>query len=1158
MSLKFVNLHGHDGWSPFDGLGAPEDNAKQCLENAGEDSMAFAITNHGTMNSIGYAVAAAKKYKPKGLKIIHGLEGYYLPSLKDWSQLKKEKEETPEEQEATIEDEKETRAADYWSDPINRRNHIVLNATSNKGLENLFQIVSKSHKYGFYRKPRIDLAMLREHNEGLIVSNACVSGYAGFVSRQFKDAPIDVVMKEYDKEVLPIIEIFGRDRAFLELQFNKMEAQKVLNGHLVEYSKRTGYKLIATCDNHYPTKELWRAREIYKLLGYQQKGKEIDRTILEKTIDELHAELWLKNGDQMFEAYKSDCNSFGEDEVLIKEAIERTYDIAHNLIGWVEPDPTPKLPKISNLKEKTEIELLTEVCFQKLKEKKLENNETYVARLSFELETIKEKNVAGYFLTVREIVKVLSDKMLVGPARGSAAGSIVCYLAEITQIDPIKHNLVWERFYSRGRSDLPDIDLDFSHKEDAMAVLKEQFGTDNVLYVSNYNKLNLKSLLKDVSKLYGVPFDEVNMITAVMEDEAKPSIMNEINHDQKLYELTHDLCLKYSPTYKNYLDRYPELSKNIVQLYRENRSIGKHAAAVLVLEDPWKHMPVIYIKGEAQCPITEGITAQHLQAFGLIKIDVLGLNTLKIIKKCIELILEKSGVIQPSMGDVWRWYNEHIHPDVIDVKDQSVFDKVYKGKKWCSIFQFTQQKVKDFSDQAQLSSLEELSQATSIQRPGPLSAQVDVKYIKAKVYGENNIQKEHPIIQEVLGPNYGFILFQEDFLMLASKLAGFSIEEADKLRKLLMKPSHELRGEILEQRNKYRSMFIDGCVKKGMTKDRATTLWDVEIAGFVSYSFNRSHSISYSYISLQCAYLLTYFEEEWICSCLELDEDREAVLQDVSSLGYKIGKFDILKSNKSWKIEGRTCVPSLLSIKGFGDAAVDELLNARQTVVADILSGKEMVEPIDLFNGFFYEIETKQLKNGKIKQKKVWRWSKFNKRPLEALIKMEAFDSFGIVGANCIFKNYAHFHRTLIEHWADREKQTFDIVELAKRTDATPWSNAEIVEHQKDILGSYDKNLLISKEVLQTLGESDIGGLDCLSIQKQNLWFFLQKVELKKTKTNKKYYKLTIMDLFSANLTLNYFLNPPRNGWKINGIYIGCLYKNGGYINNSGYIELLV
>lgn len=1384
MAIKFSNLHGHSGMSIYDAIGTPEKYAEWMLKNAGEDSGAFAITDHGNMNAVGQIVTAQKQYMKKGtpVKFIYGVEAYFTPSLDLWAQLKQKKEEEKKEQkeekkkkkneeeeidstDLVVENEKESKGKFY--DPFHRRNHLVLVAQNQEGLKNLFRLVSRSYREGFYKKPRIDLKMLKELNSGLIASTACVAGVPSWCSMQNSDDQ-EAAMKLYDQELLPLMEIFGKDRFFLELQFNKLPEQQIVNRDLIEYSKRTGYSLIATADCHYPDPQMFKDREIYRLLGYQMQKENIDLSILDKKREELECELYLKNGDQMFAAYKESFANVHKDEKIIIEAIERSYNIAHNHISTVIPDDSIKLPKTfqvtANLK--TPFDRLKQLVLTALKDKNLTSKE-YIDRAAFELKVINKLKVSEYFLAKKEILDTLRKHMLTGTGRGSGAGSLVCYLLNITFLDPIKHGLLFERFLSPSRAEMPDVDSDVELKDEALDILKSHFGHDAVLAVSNYNRLTLKALMKDLAKLYGIPFQEVNSVTTVAEAEARDKILADIGHDQKLYEFNLENAKKHSPTFNTFLQKYPHLGDSVENLFKEVKSVGRHAGGVLIIPDAEACLPIIRIRGVDQSPITEGITAQYLKHFGLIKFDVLGLSTLKIIRRCIEIILEKNGE-ESTIENVWKFYNEFLHPDKINANDYKVFEKVYCGSKFPSIFQFEKTRVQSFCSRATPYSVKDISALTALWRPGPLcisgkstislnlpsanrhhgtktitiedlynqfhkygpefranhplclksyneeskrfvknkilnvfksgkkkvykinfqredrydhpkvldsskfefakrksyltasedhlflttkgwkrlgdlefgdyllferlhsfssddpmknirkknsvkgrknfrniafksyeykcifcdwsKASLDVNHVYAnrhqnndpenlsflcpnhhREYSEGKIpvdkliaarekykitynkevqsvrfiskelvgseetfdisvesphnnfvaggfvvhnsggadkkyidfdpdasRKEHPIIKEVLGETRGLLLYQEQFMILAHKLAGFSLEEADKLRKLLVKPSTTNADEIKKERTEIGNKFISNCVNiGGLTLERATELWEKEILGFISYGFNKSHAIAYAYDSYQCAWLYTYYEDEWMRACLEKDPELEKTIATTRSLGYHVAKVDINHSPvKDWNLFKGSWMPPLTSLKGVGKTGSEEL---------------QVEKPSGGFKDikdFFFDSQGE------------WRWSKLNKKIVGVLIQAEAFESLGCVGTDKLFKNYKHMYDFVINHWNElkNKKKTLDEAALHFCED---WTPAEKIQIQRDIMGFYDKGLVIGKH-LKMFSEFEILAIDEYGSahgesedeeyhgNMSRVWAVVESVEVKKTKNGKSFLTVTV------------------------------------------------
>jgi len=685
-----------------------------------------------------------------------------------------------------------------------------------------------------------DIEVANAHNffaNDILVHN-CIAGIPAWCSHHPDvENNQDKIFKLYGKELLPLMQLFGKDRFFLELQFNKLPQQTKVNLDLIEYSKRTGYDLIVTCDAHYPSPNLWRDRELYRMLGFQmQKMKGVDTSVIEKQEADLECHLYLKNGDQLFQHYKDTFANDFKDENIIRQAIERTFHVAYGLCDSVFPDSTYKLPRTVTAadKVKTSFDKLKNLTIQGLKQKGKISKE-YLDRAAFELQVIKRIGVEEYFLTDLEIMDSLKKYMLTGPARGSAGGSLICYAIGITLIDPLKNNLLFERFMSTSRKEMPDIDNDVADKEQSLDILKSHFGQNNVLAISNYNRLQLKSLVKDISKLYDVPFDEVNAVTKQIELEARDKILEEIGHDQKLYELTFERAQQYSPSFQKFIEKYPKVGLHITNLYREIRATSKHAGGILIVPDAESCLPIVRIRGTDQSPISEGLTAQYLQNFGLIKFDVLGLTTLKIISKCIEQILiDTKDLVTPTTEQIWEFYNNNIHPDVIDDKDAKVFENVYHNGRWPSIFQFTERGVQSFCQKAKPRSVKDIAAITSLWRPGPLGGKADQRYLSFK---PSDIKKEHPIIQEVLGDTRGLLVYQEQFMLLANKLAGFSLEECNVLRKKLVKPATSLAEEMKKERIELGEKFINGCIASGLTKERAEKLWYEEIMGFISYGF---------------------------------------------------------------------------------------------------------------------------------------------------------------------------------------------------------------------------------------------------------------------------------------------------------------------------------
>lgn len=679
---------------------------------------------------------------------------------------------------------------------------------------------------------------------------------------------------------------------------------------------------------------------------------------------------------------------------------------------------------------------------------------------------------------------------------------------------------------------------DVEDRDLAREILIEEFGEGNVVAVSNFNTFKLKSLVKDLSRLYEIPFEEVNAVTKVMESEARQALLDEVGGDQKFYEFSFDGAIKHSPTFRDFIQKYPKLEEGIKVLYKQIITLGRHAGGVVICDDAGSSMPVIKAKGDIdQTPWSEGLTAKHLEQWGLIKYDFLGLGTLRIIRRCIELILkEKMGFKNPTSKDVITFYKNHLRPDVIGDGDPEVFNAVYKKGKFPGIFQFAENGAQNFCHRAQPEKVSDISAITAIFRPGPLHGHADKKYIEAR-HGNVNVELSHPVLEKILGPTYGLLIYQESFMQLAHELAGYSLEDSDKLRKLLVKPVTTMAEEMKKKREEEREKFISGCVESGLSLQRSIKLWDEEILGFISYGFNKSHSMAYAYVSYQCAWLLHYYENQWLRAYLEIDSDRDKAVNDVVACGYKMGKPDILISADSWKIENGTIYPSLSSIKGIGAAAVEELLTLR-----------EQNNFVDFYDFLWFD-EEKQYKNGKTKVTKKWRWSKFNKRAFDALIKCEAFDSFEMVGPEKLFESYRQFYDFFMGNYDKIKKGKIEMFDSISEYKSDEWTKEQKILFQQELMGSYDKSLLFDDGTLDFFRDNDILPLSDLGNTARWHWFVVKDVSKATTAGGKPFLKLKISDLDDKAMNFNYFGPTSLSEIRKGSVHLCTLYVNGQWIN---------
>jgi DNA polymerase-3 subunit alpha len=1083
MTIKFVNLHGHSTFSTFDGLGFPSQHIDFAIENGCD---ALALTDHGNMNGLSYQVLHAKKLLSEGksFKPIFGVEAYFIPSIPDWKEAydkykgekKTKKSDDDEESGVVVEDEEESKQLDKSF--INFRAHLVLLAQNPTGLSNIYQLISKSYQPGnFYRFPRVDLEMLKEHNEGVIVLSACMGGV---LSKQFwahKDDGEQTVIRHMEDTVKSFKQIFN-DRFFAELQWNAYPEQHQVNKCIIEAAKNTNTKLVSTCDSHYPRPELWKEREIYKMLGWLG-SKNVSLDNLPKKREDLRCELYPKNGQQMWDSYKKySTQTFNEyDDELILESIQNSYEIAHNQIESFLPDTTVRLPDFVVPEGKTDIQALIELCSNSMKIKGLYKNQEYIARLKEELTVIKERGFSKYFLTMKAIAEKAIENQLVGAGRGSAAGSLVSYLLNITQIDPIKYGLLFSRFLQKNTKDYPDIDFDTSDPMVLKNMLIEEWGKDSVVPISNWNTLQLRSLVKDLSKLHGIPFQEVNQTTSVMTKEAMGPAKEKHGITAGMYNPTFEEHLEFSESLQKFLNKYPEVGKSIKALQGQIRSASRHAGGIIVSENISKYMPLINSGGITQTPWSEGQNVRHLEPLGFIKFDILGLATLRIIENAISRILVKQGRTSVTFRDIKDFYDQNLHPSKINFDDQKVYEEVFHQGKWLAVFQFAEKGAQEFCKKAKPRSIIDLAAVTSIYRPGPLSANVDENYVEAKE-NPSQIKYLHPIVEEITKETFGFLIFQEQIAIIAHKLGkDLSLDEGNLLRKVLTKKGtgkgHEVKDEI-------HSKFIDGCVEKGIKHEDAENLWRT-FEFFSGYGFNKSHAVCYSILSYQCAWLLTYYPSEWIASYLddENDEGKAKAISSVKSLGYKVEPPNVNNSEDRWQIskDGQTFYQPLSSIKGLGEKAIEQIINNRPFKTIDDI-----------------------LFNDKIQ------YTKLNKKGFDVLARSGALDDL----VDNRFTGRKHFWMSFC---ADRPKtkKKFDEYILQHKENGE-FNKEELINNCNELLGYFPISMVMSNQLYKRLEDNNIPSISKYNFDLQVCWFIPVSFELKRSKNDKDYFVVQVID----------------------------------------------
>ena len=1093
--IPFVGLHAHSvAGSVFDGFGYPQDHMDFAYKNG---MNALALTDHGNMNGLSYQILHAKKMKTEGkeFKPVFGVEAYFVSSIQDWKdeyeKVKLDKKQARKIINDTdkVEAEDESASKRKSKSKINSYGHLVLLAMNQVGLNNIFKIVSDSHQGdNFYRKPRLDYNLLKEYGEGVIASSACLGGVYAQDYWDNREAGSDFVLDAMRATTRRMIDCLG-DRWYGELQWNNVPAQHELNKYVIQMHEEFGIELISTADSHYPSAEAWKDRELYKRLGWLGKSKapEYLKSELPIDVDEMGMELYPKNGDQMWESYKKYSEECGVsyDDDLIYDSLVKTHWITHERIENFMPDDTVRLPGFVIPDGETGEQTLVKVSISGLKKLGLSDNQEYIDRLKHELTVINNRGFSKYFLTMKAISDTANRHMLAGPGRGSAAGSLVSYVLGITQVDPIKYGLLFSRFLRSDATDYPDIDYDVSDAFGLKEILAKEWGETTVVPISNFNTLQLRSLIKDIGKFYDVPWTEVNTVTGRMVKEATPKAKQDHDIKSGVYIPTFEEVMKYSESLISFLQKYPHIKTHVEALVGQVRSTSRHAGGVVIGEDLDKHMPLICSGGVIQTPWSEGQNVRHLEPLGYIKFDLLGLSTLEMIQSAVGHILKRyHGIENPTFADVKKYYESTLHPDVLDLDDKKVYRNIFQKGKFAGIFQFTNSGMQRLSTNSKPNDIIDISAITSIYRPGPLGAGVDKAYIKAKKNESANYLID--AVEEVTKETYGFLIFQEQIALLAHKLGeDLSLEEGNKLRKLLTKKG---TGKGQEEKEVIREKFIRGCLNKSIPTDTAKSLWQ-NFEYFSGYGFNKSHAVSYSILSYQCAWLFNYYPECWMAAFLDKEPEsrKEAAIGLAQKFGFEIENININTSTRQWEIsdDGKTLIQPFSSIKGLGDKAVDQIMHNRPfEKIEDILFNENIIH------------------------------AKLNKKALDVLCRSGALDDI----VDNRFNGCKHFWMACIQDKPKNQKKLNENIEIYSPEE--DFTREEKIEFISDLTGIFPFDLVLTKEIRDSIERNCVPALGNWDKDLMVAWFIPREVIPKKTKNDKLYWIIKAVDDTSTMTTI--------------------------------------
>ncbi len=780
--MSFAHLHVHTEYSLLDG----SNKIKECISRVKELGMdSVAITDHGVMFGVIDFYRAAKA---EGIKPVLGCEVYVAPG----SRFDKE-------------------AVGSGDD---RYYHLVLLAENDEGYHNLMKIVSKGFTEGYYYKPRVDLEVLGEYHKGIIALSACL---AGEVQRNILRGMYD----EGKAAALRYQEIFGKGNFFLELQDHGMQEQRLVNQSLLKMSKETGIELVATNDVHYTYAE---DEKPHDMLLCIQTGKKLSD---ENRMRYEGGQYYIKSEEEMRSLFP-----------YALQALENTQRIADRCNVEIEFGVT-KLPKYDVPEGYTSWEYLNYLCNEGLKKRYPAVDEPLKERLEYELSVIQSMGYVDYFLIVWDFIKYAKDHgIMVGPGRGSAAGSIVAYCLGITSIDPIRYQLLFERFLNPERVSMPDIDVDFCYerRQEVIDYVVEKYGADRVVQIVTFGTMAAKGVIRDVGRVMDLPYAFVDGIAKM--------IPKELN-------ITLDRALTMNPELKK-LYQEDEQVRELIDMSKRleglPRHTSMHAAGVVISQKAVDEYVPLSLGSDGS--VTAQFTMTTLEELGLLKMDFLGLRTLTVIQDAARLAGESSGT--------------EIDLDRIDYDDKKVLDSIGTGRT-DGIFQLESGGMKNFMKELKPQNLEDIIAGISLYRPGPMD--FIPQYIKGKDHTES-ITYDCPQLEPILAPTYGCIVYQEQVMQIVRDLAGYTLGRSDLLRRAMSKKKGDV---MLKERQNFvygnADEGVPGCVANGIDEKIANKIYD-EMVDFAKYAFNKSHAAAYAVVAYQTAWLKYYYPVEFMAALM--------------------------------------------------------------------------------------------------------------------------------------------------------------------------------------------------------------------------------------------------------------------------------------------------
>lgn len=846
--MAFTHLHVHTEYSLLDGSSKIKELTARAKE-LGMDSLA--ITDHGVMYGVIDFYRAAREV---GIKPIIGCEVYVAPNSRF---------------------DRETVSGE------DRYYHLVLLAENDQGYQNLMKIVSKGFVDGFYYKPRVDYEVLREYHEGIIALSACL---AGEVQRYLSRG----LYQEGKEAAFRYEEIFGKGNFFLELQDHGIPEQKSVNQALLRLSQDTGIDLVATNDVHYTFAEDATPHDILLCIQTGKKVSDENRMRYE--------------GGQYF------CKSEEEMKTLFPyalQALENTHKIAERCNVEIEFGVT-KLPRYEVPEGYDSWGYLNKLCKEGLRKHYPEDDGTLMERLDYELDVIRTMGYVDYFLIVWDFIHFAkSHDIMVGPGRGSAAGSLVSYSLGITDIDPIRYNLLFERFLNPERVSMPDIDIDFCYerRQEVIDYVVEKYGKDQVVQIVTFGTLAAKGVVRDVGRALDLPYARCDAIAKMIPNDLGMTL-------EKALKASPDLRAAYQED-----DQVKYLIDMSMRLEGLPRHTSMHAAGVVISQTSVDNY--VPLSKAADGTITTQFTMTTLEEMGLLKMDFLGLRTLTVIQNAVKEIKRTTGIL--------------LDMDAIDYDDKKVLDSIGTGKN-DGVFQLESSGMKSFMKELKPENLEDIIAGISLYRPGPMD--FIPKYLKGK-NDKGSITYDCPQLEPILGPTYGCIVYQEQVMQIVRDLAGYTLGRSDLVRRAMSKK----KASVME---KERQNFVYGnleegvmgCVNNGIGEKTAHLIFD-EMTDFAKYAFNKSHAAAYAVVSYQTAYLKYYYPKEFMAATMTSVMDNISKVSEYilscRQMGIQILSPDINEGESGFSVSGEAIRYGLSAIKSVGKSVVEVIIRERET-----------------------------------------------------------------------------------------------------------------------------------------------------------------------------------------------------------------------------------